>query len=55
MAEDSFEKARKAFFKPATTTPKLITPPAKFLIVRIDAAAEQDSPARREAVAAKFC
>jgi hypothetical protein len=31
MAEDSFEKARKAFFGTATTTPKPSVPPAEFL------------------------
>jgi hypothetical protein len=31
MAEDSFEKARKAFFRTVTTTPKSSVSPAEFL------------------------
>jgi len=55
MPEDSFEKARKAFFGIATTTPQPVIPPAEFLTLQNDAVAEQVSPAPREAVAAKFC
>jgi hypothetical protein len=43
--EDSFEKARKAFFGTATTTPKPGAPPTEFLKPRNDAAAEERSPA----------
>jgi len=55
MSEDSFEKARKAFFRTATTTPQPIMPPAEFLTPQNDAVAQQVSPAPREAVASKFC
>jgi hypothetical protein len=54
MPEDSFEKARKAFFSTATTTPQPIMPPAEFLTPQDDTIAEQVSPAPRDAVAAKF-
>jgi len=54
MPEDSFEKARKAFFSTATTTPQPIMPPAEFLTTQNDAVGEEVSPAPREAVAAKF-
>jgi len=55
MPDDSFEKARKAFFRTVTTRPQPIPPPAEFLTPQNDAAAEQVSPAPREAIAAKFC
>jgi hypothetical protein len=43
--EDSFEKARKAFFGTATTTFKPGAPPTEFLKPRNEAAAEKQSPA----------
>lgn len=54
MPEDSFEKARKAFFRTATTTPQPTMPPAEFLTPQDDAIAEQVSAAPHEAVAPKF-
>lgn len=43
--EDSFEKARKAFFGTATTIPKPGAPPTEFLKPRNEAAAEEQSAA----------
>jgi hypothetical protein len=43
--EDSFEKARKAFFGTVTTAPKPGAPRAEFLKARNEAAAEEQSPA----------
>jgi hypothetical protein len=45
MAEDMFEKARKAFFGTGKTTPNLSASPAEFLKPRNEPRATKKSPA----------
>jgi hypothetical protein len=49
MAEDSFEKARKAFFGTAGATPKVSTPLTECLKPQDSSAAEEPLQAPREA------
>ena len=48
MAEDSFEKARKAFFGTADTIPKGSAPPAECLRTQDSSAPEEPLQAPRE-------
>jgi len=49
MAEDSFEKARKAFFGTAATTPKVSAPLTECLKPQGSAPAEEPPQAPRDA------